>query len=228
MAPRLRLAPHQSEDLQTISKLGPELVRAIGSALSQLEPVPLRSAPLLGVIKSMLGDQANAADAILRQALAFRGLMRQLGLSIEETLAALGSAIGRTDWTEIQIEQWRAIESDFQLLIESRPIILVARAIDLSYEYANLYRRGRIITDIRPLFSQDAGAIEGAVVSYTLRLRFDNVEGDHELSVAMDQRDVEQLALQCDRAMKKARTAQVLMNVEAKVSTVITGERDDD
>ena len=104
---------------------------------------------------------------------------------------------------------------------------IVANALNLSYDYANLYLRARIITDIRPLFSKDAESIEGAVISYTLRLSIRSANGQNELSMAMDEADVLDLAQQCDRAFKKAHTARKIMKMQAEIPTVITGETHD-
>jgi hypothetical protein len=78
------------------------------------------------------------------------------------------------------------------------------------------------------VFSRDAAKIEGAVVSSTLYLRFENIEGGRELSIAMDESDVKELMKQCERALRKASTARNLMDSVAKVPTIITGEENHD
>ena len=82
-----------------------------------------------------------------------------------------------------------------------------AKALDLSYDYANLLQTTRIVTDIRPIFDNDVTKIDAAVVSFTLRLSYDNTEGNHGLSIAMNQADVKALREQCDRALKKSALA---------------------
>jgi hypothetical protein len=226
MVPQLRLAPHQSEDLQAICILDPNEIQSALQGLGKLEPVPLHSRQIFSAVKSAIPKHPEAADALTRQALSLRGMMRQWGLATSDLLSGISAAIEQhEDWQSDDVEKWKAIEGGFRQLIESQPIRLTANAIDLSYEYANLYRRGRVITDVRPLFSDNADVIEGAVVSYTLRLRFDNIEGEHDFSIAMDQQDIEQLVEQCQRAMTKARTAKELMTRSVSVPTIITGER---
>ena len=65
--------------------------------------------------------------------------------------------------------------------------------------------------------------IDGAVVSYTLRLNYDNRDDNHSLSIALDEADVRLRKGQCDRALQKARLACSRMNDNAKVPTVISG-----
>jgi hypothetical protein len=101
-------------------------------------------------------------------------------------------------------------------------------AIELVYDYANLLRRTRVLTDIRPLFNNAADQIEGAVVSYTLRLRYDSADGEHELSIALDESDIRILADQCDRALTKATTARAMLVEKCNLSVIVSGEVNDD
>jgi hypothetical protein len=226
MVPQLRLTQRQSDDLHAICRLTPQQIRLVVQALAELEPIPLHSQKVFASVKTALGEQPDVADALCRQALSPRGLIRQWDLTTDDAVRGITAGIEKhKDWEPENVDKWKQLEPEFRILLESRAIQLTASAIDLSYEYANLYRRGRIITDVRPLFSSDANAIEGAVVSYTLRLRFDNIEGEHDFSIAMDQQDIDQLMEQCERAKAKASTAKNLMT--AHVPTIITGERED-
>ncbi len=104
---------------------------------------------------------------------------------------------------------------------------MASTAIELSYDYANLLRRTKILTDIRPLFNESADEIEAAVVSYTLRLRYDSADGEHELSIALDESDIKTLAAQCERALMKSATARSLMTDTCGVSVTVSGEVND-
>ncbi len=96
---------------------------------------------------------------------------------------------------------------------------LAARAIDLSYESDNLLQRSRVLTDIRPIFSEDAGSIDGAVVAHTLRLRYDSAGLDREISLAVDSNDLRKLIFQCERALLKEETSQMQMIEKADITT---------
>ena len=77
-----------------------------------------------------------------------------------------------------------------------------------AYASDNLLQSTRILTDVRPLFSDDAQSIDGAVVAHTLRLRYDSAGIDHELSLALDSSDLHKLIEDCERALQKEKTAQ--------------------
>lgn len=228
MATQLKLHRQQIADLQVVRELGPEILNAIVKRLGQLDPAPLKPDQLLETVVDVLADRKAAADSVVRQALSLHGLIRQGGFSVEDVLEGIRFGIDTdSDWTAEQKKAWQAVEPEFLRLVASRVVRLVTTAIDLSYEYANLLRRARILTDIRPLYAEDAAEIEGAVVSNTLRLRYDSVDGDHQLSIAMDESDIRELAKQCERALRKAQTARDLMKNKANISTIITGEHED-
>ena len=229
MVPQLRFSDYQIQDFGAIRDLGPEVLKGVAAKLNELEPPPLQTTKLLELVARELGDQSVHAESLTRQALAANGMMRQVGLTLEQTITGVHSALQRdSKWSTAELALWSKIESHFQAVVASRAVRLVANAIDLSYDYANLYRRARILTDIRPLFSESADSISGTVVSFTLRLRYDSVDGDHDLSLAMDEADVLQLIEQCQRALKKSQTARELMTQRANMPTLLSGESGND
>lgn len=58
-------------------------------------------------------------------------------------------------------------------------------------------------------------------------LRYDSIDGNHQLSIAMDELDVRELAKECERALRKATTARHLMKDKVNVPTIISGEQED-
>jgi hypothetical protein len=226
---QIQLSESQLSDLAAICELEPETLKGVSAHLSNLDSLPLHPARLLSEIRESLGEHSAFAEPLMRQCLSFQSLMRVSDWNLEELSEELNESVDRlADWKTGLFDKWKRVFADFIELLNQQPFRIVANAIELAYEYANLYRKARIITDIRPLYTQDADSIEGAVVSYTLRLRYDNSQGDHELSLAMDESDVHDLQSQCARAINKARTARTLMNEVAEVPTIITGEQEHD
>jgi len=226
---QLQLAKHQIRDLEIIRDLDSDLLRSATSRLDDLPAPPLQPDALFSAVKDAFGGDKDAAESVMRQCLSLNGLMRQSGIGPEAVIGAVREAIQRhSGWEPEELEKWELTEPVFRELLCLGAFRVAAKVIELSYEYANLYRKGRILTDIRPLFSNDASKIEAAVVSFTFRLRYDSLDASHELSIAMDDADVRELARQCDRALKKAGTARSCMESTAGIPTVITGATDDD
>jgi hypothetical protein len=135
--------------------------------------------------------------------------------------------VGEGAWTGEQLEKWRQLDPLLEDLFGIEQLDTASKAVDLAYEYANLFQSARVVTDIRPVFDESASEIAAAVISQTLRLYFSSEEGEHSLSVALDQQDLERLRDSCDRAIKKARTAQKLVG-GCEVPASIAGEPDED
>jgi hypothetical protein len=190
----------------------------------------MRPKELHSEISAALEGDRDAAGHIVRPLLAFHAIIRQRGLTPDEILEGVryGVKASKDGWSETELERWGTVEPFLGELLQMPAVRLVATALDLSYEYQNLLQGARIVTDIRPVFNADADGIEGAVVSHTLRIRYDNTEGDHSLSIAMDINDIRELERQCKRALKKAETAQALMRERTNIPTIISGEGADE
>lgn len=230
MTPRIEISESQLADLTRISQLGVSRLGTILSALSATQRPIIHSVDLLTLVKDALGTDNASAEAVCRQALAFNGLIRQANVSITEVRQSLKNAIEdipaateNPDFASV----WADCEASFFEIVNAQSVWLTAKAVSLSYDFANLYRQVRILTDIRPIFDNDGESIKAAVISYTLRLRYDNVEGDHDISIAMDEEDVRRLRDQCERAMRKAEKGKELMNT-FNIPSVISGERNAD
>lgn len=227
MPTQIRLPPYQLADLQVIRDAGPELLLQMIAALEKFEPRPVPPTTLHQELRKELRDQKEIADCLFRQLLSLYGLVRQRGLRPEQILEGIrfGIETAEEPWSNEGMEKWWQVEPLLEKLLFLPIVRLVATTLDLSYEYANLLQRTRIITDIRPIFNLDATEIEGAVVTHTLRIRYDSVDGDHGLSIAMDENDVKTLLDQCNRALVKAQTAKRRMEQKGNIPTIISGEK---
>lgn len=225
MTLEINLTQSQIADLKVILDVGQQALQTAINRLSSERPIPLDPNGLESVVREVIPEPLGAAKSILRQALALHGLIKQRGFESFPLLEAVTAAIRKeATWSGDEIVRWTGLLPQLNNLLNLQAVHLVSATLDLSYEHENIYASARILTDIRPVFSRDATKIDGAVVSSTLYLRFENIEGGRELSIAMDESDVKELMKQCERALRKAATAQNLMDSVAKVPTIITGE----
>lgn len=225
---QIQLGPDQLRDIEVLRDCDPDVMRVAVDLICQLAPPPLKTSSLFTAVKAAFKEDQSTAESVMRLCLALNGIMRHSRIDAGSVVTSIRSVIEReAKWSAEHLAKWTSVEPFFVRLLGSCAFRVVAKAMDLSYEYANLYRRARILTDIRPLFTSNADAIEAAVISYTLRLRFDSSDGEHELSIAMDEGDVRDLIDQCERALTKAKTARDLMVQKAAVPTIVTGERGD-
>ena len=226
---QIRLNSTQLSELGIIRDLSPEQVAEVVEATDRCEPPPLTPAELGAIFDATFGADNEAGEVLLKQVISLASLERQQGLGAEDVLGGLlyGIRSSNNPWNEAELAQWHAVEPEFRRLLEHPTIMRVAKALALSYDYANLLQEARIVADIRPLFDQAASRLEAAVVSFTLRLRYDSHDGNHGLSIAMNESDVKSLRAECDRALRKARIAADVMNGRAQVRTIVTGSDDE-
>lgn len=226
--PQMQIDAPQLRDFATIRDLSPEALQGV---LKNLATLPLEPSPpvkLFDAIVHALGNSNEAGAALTRQALVLSGWRKRSGVNADELVQIVRDGIvAAGNWSQKEVEAWQEVEVEFGSLVSSPIVSLVASGIDLAYEYTNLWRNARILTDIRPMFSDDASSINGAVVSQTFRLQYEGMDGSHELNVAMDESDVRLLLDQCERALVKAQTAQNLMKMRAGIPTMIAGESND-
>ena len=228
MAVKIRIPKEQIPDLNVIRTLGSESLRRVFNHLRQLPSLPLRFEELHESVADVLEGNAENAEALVRQLLALNQFIRQRVRTVDDVLDGMRSGIeSLSEWSDEQKGDWKSIEPQLRDLIQADAVRTVSKAADLSYEHANIFQSCRILTDIRPIFKDcedDELAIDGAVVSYTLRLHFDDSEGDHSLSIALDETDVLNLKKQCERALLKAQIACEKMIEMAQIPTIILGE----
>jgi hypothetical protein len=226
MGLQLRATKDQLADLKRLVELGPDSLAQVQAAVARLSTPTLRPQQLL----SEVGNVVDPADAerLVRQLLSIQGIVRQSGLTVDEVLSGVLAAIEQQGASAgIDIAGWRTIEAHVKSLVELKSVRLAATAIELAYDYANLLRRTKILTDIRPLYDESGDSIDGAVISYTMRLRYDSADGEHELSIALDEADIISLIHQCERAVRKAATARKMMVDQCNISVSISGEVND-
>jgi hypothetical protein len=206
MAGQLRLSQTQLSDLKSIADLSESQLRSALAGLAELTPIPMSQEEVARVFARVIPDQPARVDSLVRQVLALAGLQYRSDTPYDELVLALRSALSSKLEPGL-MEAWARIEPAFEELLRSQPIRTVVKSLELTYDYANLIQSTNVVTDIRPIFDDEAEDVIGSVVSFTLRLSYRNGESLQSLSLAFDAEDVARLRDQCVRALKKAETA---------------------
>lgn len=231
MPTRLTLRAQQLDNLKVMVALGPEALERLAVRLRDLPGSSFTAAHLREAISEVLPDREDDCDAILRQMMSLYALRRQSELGPAEVIEGLQYGITHAPeerrWSAEQIGAWERVIPQLEELLSLDTVWLVAKAWDLTYEYANLFHNARIITDIRPLFTQDASEVKASVVSFILRLYYDSRDANHSLTIAMDEADVTSIKEQCERALRKAEIARERMAL-AGIPTIIAGANGDE
>lgn len=226
MPDKLVLQSEDLCDLCIIRDLRPEIIQAIVDKLSSLDPPPLRPSDLHQALNELLPNRSNEVNSIMRQLMCLYTIRRIHDLSPKDLLEGLLHSITTSDtrWTDDEISRWKTLEPQLNSLFSLQNVWTIVKALDLAYDYTDLLQDVKILTDIRPVFNEDASDILGAIVSFILRLSLDGREGRKSLSITIDEKDVENLKQICERALKKAKTAKEFMCKHDIKRTFICGE----
>ena len=216
----------QIADLVTVQDIDRKDLTAVLKKLKLAKQPPLSQPALSRLISEALSSPTDAdahkktesgerSSALARVILWIGGLYSRELDNLDDVL---------NDVAEDLQEVWAADAKKLQNWNQHRPLLAellrlesvgtVVKALDISYEYANVLRYSRIMTDIRPIFDEEADVIKGAVVSFTLRMSYFNAGESRSLSISLDATDLEILSNQCHRALKKAETAQKTTQLE--------------
>lgn len=212
MALTIAPPPDQLKDLALLRDTDPKLIDKIVTKLSASDYL-ITPSELRYELRQILDGSDEQTNALARLLLSLYTLLRQRDLEVSDLLEGLSNGIdtGKINWKDEEVKRWNSLLPKTEKLLSLESVQTVVKALDLSYDYANLYQNAKILTDIRPIFNKNADNIEGAVVSFTLRLYYDSLEGPKSISIALDIEDIENMITNSQRAKTKAETAQDFM-----------------
>ena len=223
MTPQIRLQPRSLADLRRIQDIGQDRLKRVVAEVGKLPPLPVHAQELQEVMSKSLNGNVADADILVRQLLSLHGLQRQLNLDSEEIFGGLTSGLQESSGDKSEVARWESVSAIFRELFELPIVRISAKALDLSYQHSHLLQRSQIITDIRPLFDNEATTIQGTIISHKFLLRYDDIEGEHLLSLAVDEKDLKSLIKQCQRALQKSEVVKKRLE-QAELKTLIPGE----
>jgi len=213
------IPPPEIEHFKQIASTDIEQLERIASCLKNSEPrIDIKSfAREVASETDIPFEQSNKLISFLWRLLIVKG--RYDG-SLSEFIDDLSEALRELDesiWSDKEHKEWekrRTIISE--LLATPGALGLSTKAAELLLEHPFVLCESRIISDLRPIFDDDADVILGFVNFHTLMLRC--VEGGKEkiLHIAMDNNDVSQLKEHAERAEKKVR----MLDAELKAKDV--------
>lgn len=203
------------------------------AALSQIEDLLAKLEKqtvdgLHGVLTDAVED-SEVAGTLSGLFLSLSTLARRAGMSPDEVVSQITDALNSSpnDWSEDQLKLWQdELGPQLARVLKINTVQTIAKSIDLAYDYTWLFDTARVLTDLRPIFSDgDELGIESLIVTQTLRLEYTGPDGEHSLSLTLDQSDLESLKEQCERALAKAKAAAKALRAGlAPLEPIIHGE----
>jgi hypothetical protein len=162
---------------------------------------------LAGEASDEIGMDSSEVEDLFSFLARLMSVRRRFSLDTSQFLNDLSAKLNRLtedSWGQQDRLRWKDREEIISRLLDTRSALGIgAKAAELLFEQPLVLCDSRIISDLRPIFDDDAEVIEGFINFHTLVLRC--FEGDKEkvIHVAMDNNDVEQLRKHAERAVSK-------------------------
>jgi hypothetical protein len=119
----------------------------------------------------------------------------------------------------------QAIISAVESLSGNSVFLTTKKAGRLAFAHQSVLKDVQLITDLRPVFSDDASAIVEAILTHSLVIEYFDGATNRLIEMTLDAKDVAKLKLICIRAEQKALTAKDAFQV-CNWTTSIFGEID--
>jgi hypothetical protein len=155
--------------------------------------------------------ERSELDEIMDALISLFGLREELGISTPKLVGDISDAIDQSEFVGLPFpnqESREAFEALLTQILHIEFLGLTAKAISLVYEQDHIvHGTPRVMTDIRPVFGsvpEENMSVQGAMVTYTLKLEYHEGAETTELFVALNPRQVDQLIDTLERAKSKA------------------------
>ena len=223
--PNVRLSKSQVDALVSTCALGEATLLRIGKAFDAEQAQLVKPARLREIIAGEI-DNERAARTIARFLISLATLRRRSFATAAELLDGISDGLPTSpSWDKAQLERWPKCRPFLQKLLESKLIVLAAKALDLTFDFSEFCIGARILTDIRPIFDDPKDAIIGAAISQTLRLEYAGRNGEpSSISIALDLDDILHLKSACEEALHKGEVAKRLVEDKCNISTITATE----
>ncbi len=218
----LRISSTQSEDFKVISNIDPALLEQLLDKLRNISTPLVNQVELKRMFYRYL-DKENG-NILYKHILSISTLLRERSITVDEFFTSIDATLKKTGWISDELKKWEGIAKYLKDILQLDVICLVTKILDLTYDYTNLLEKTRVLTDIRPVFDEKKEQIVGSIITQTLRLHYYSEDASHNLSITLDEKDLNTLEKACSDAKEKAKQAKDLMIEKCGIQSFIVGD----
>ncbi|HEY7404999.1 MAG TPA: hypothetical protein VIB39_15850 [Candidatus Angelobacter sp.] len=209
--PGLKIPQEQLPTLERIRTISSNSLQAFISALQKSpEDVP--------AIPELTQDEAERLKNAVTELYSVRSYF---DVDVPAFVADVADALQE----QLHVNRLDDFKDRLAALLTIDSINLSVKAMSLKAEYERTFCSARILTDIRPIYSNDiSGPPPAAMIVHTLRISYhDDSSRVNEIYVALDNDDVSALREILDRAELKAKSLEKFL-AGTKVRLIASGE----
>jgi hypothetical protein len=218
--PAMRLTREQVDDLAVIADMPVEAIHHVIDRVADVKAV--RRGEVEAAIN---GGNSSATMALRRTVFGLASVGRRYFASAHEVITNVSSALVRSGWNVERVRKWDERKDALEDLLSCEPVMMATKALDLSYDFAQVFLSARIITGLRPVINESRTITRAMVVTQTLRLDYAAPSGEQtSLTVAMDKADIQRLLNTCVDAQTKATLLKKEMQTDHGLDTIEPAE----
>lgn len=223
------LGQPELDGVKEITLLDHEIIESILVKIQSIKPFPTKISEINSIICLFVAN-TNKSELITRTLIVICSIINENNITANDIVDTVTDNINENGnmygWDDKVIATFNQNKDSILKLLSLPQLLNVAKTLDLSLEYQNLFRKSKLLTDIRPVFNSEGTDITSSVVTFILRLYYENRKGSKSISIALDKKDVLELMSHCERALMKAEKIVELIKINADTSITISGEED--
>lgn len=196
--------------LKDLAELGPEKIRALCEIAKDL-PLTLNIKGLTSRLATALEVEKSAVSHFVTGALMPLNHLRvYLKLETPEFMQLISNTLEKVStekWKQEDFKSWKKIEEDVAPLFEKDNFFsIVNKCYQLLSNRPLPIHELKILSELRPVYSEDATVVKAFVLANTLVVDYAEGETKHTIHFSLDMDDLRDLSSEVDRAKLKGET----------------------
>lgn len=196
--------------LKDLAALGPEKIRALREFARDL-PLTLNVKGLTSRLAGALEVEKSAVSHFVTGALMPLNHLRvYLKMETPEFMKLVSNTLERISsdkWNHEDFRNWKAIEGEVEPLFEKDNFFsIVNKCYQLLSNRPHPIHEMKILSELRPVYSEDATTVKAFVLAKTLVVDYAEGETKHTVHFSLDMDDLRDLSAEVDRAKLKSET----------------------
>jgi hypothetical protein len=213
----VRISPRNLMGLKLLLELSPENTNLLKSLIDK-SPLSLRSENIINYfyedknnaisnidkeeIQLILDFLIFANDVIVESDLSRTDALNELSESAIETIERIEASSENKEFEKSKDRD--SINSTLKyFLSEGGRLSIISKLRSVYPEHQHIFLSSRILTDIRPVFDDDAENVSAALIHHNLKITYQSNDEQKTFFVALDNYDIDALIANLEKAKKK-------------------------